>query len=213
MRIYSAWGLTVLDIAKIAFVTGMTFWLGNAFLLGGATAYAPEAASAVDHLPPWINRADRARRHCPPSSAICFGSRRGRARVGRSGWRIVLPSMRFTLVQIGIGALDLTLVTLAMYALLPPEPAGRFRDRAGRLPDSHAPRDGQPCARRPRRHRGHGAGRACRNFQREELLAALLTFRALYFVLPLFLATLSLGLRELCMLARPASGARAMTGA
>ena len=30
-------------------------------------------------------------------------------------------------------------------------------------------------------------------FQREELLAALLTFRALYFVLPLLLATLSLG--------------------
>jgi hypothetical protein len=42
-------------------------------------------------------------------------------------------------------------------------------------------------------------------FQREELLAALLTFRALYFVLPLFLATLSLGLRELRLLARPMS--------
>ena len=55
-RIYSAWGLTVLDIAKIAFITSMTFWLGNAFLLGGATTYAPEAAAAVDHLPLWINR-------------------------------------------------------------------------------------------------------------------------------------------------------------
>ena len=40
-------------------------------------------------------------------------------------------------------------------------------------------------------------------FQREELLAALLTFRALYFVLPLLLASLSLGLREFRMLARP----------
>jgi uncharacterized membrane protein YbhN (UPF0104 family) len=39
-------------------------------------------------------------------------------------------------------------------------------------------------------------------FQREELLAALLTFRALYFVLPLLLASLSLGLREVRMLAR-----------
>ena len=46
----------MVDVAKIAFVTGMTFWLGNAFMLGGATAFAPEAASAVDHLPPWINR-------------------------------------------------------------------------------------------------------------------------------------------------------------
>src|SRR3984957_6027181 len=51
LRIYSVWGLTVVDIAKIAFITGMTFWLGNALLLGGATMYAPEAAAAVDHLP------------------------------------------------------------------------------------------------------------------------------------------------------------------
>ena len=57
LRIYSVWGLTVVDIAKIAFVTGMTFWLGNAFLLGGATVYAPEAATVVDHLPSSINRA------------------------------------------------------------------------------------------------------------------------------------------------------------
>jgi uncharacterized membrane protein YbhN (UPF0104 family) len=45
-------------------------------------------------------------------------------------------------------------------------------------------------------------------FQREELLAALLTFRAVYFVLPVLLATLTLGLRELWMLARPASTGR-----
>ena len=45
LRIYSAWGLSVIDIVKIAFVTGLTFWLGNAFVLGGGMAYAP-----------WINR-------------------------------------------------------------------------------------------------------------------------------------------------------------
>jgi uncharacterized membrane protein YbhN (UPF0104 family) len=39
-------------------------------------------------------------------------------------------------------------------------------------------------------------------FQKEELLAALVTFRALYFVLPLFLAALSLGLREIRVLAK-----------
>jgi uncharacterized membrane protein YbhN (UPF0104 family) len=37
------------------------------------------------------------------------------------------------------------------------------------------------------------------------MLAALLTFRALYFVLPLALASLSLGLRELRLLAHPPS--------
>jgi uncharacterized membrane protein YbhN (UPF0104 family) len=41
-------------------------------------------------------------------------------------------------------------------------------------------------------------------YPREALLAALLTFRALYFLLPLFLASLMLGIRELRMLARAA---------
>jgi uncharacterized membrane protein YbhN (UPF0104 family) len=61
-RIYSARGLTIVDVAKIAFVTGLTFWLGNAFVLGLGMAYAPEAASAVNQLPPWANRGDRADR-------------------------------------------------------------------------------------------------------------------------------------------------------
>jgi glycosyltransferase 2 family protein len=203
LRIYSVWGLTVVDVAKIAFVTGMTFWLGNAFLLGGATAYAPEAASAVDHLPPWINRLIGLG---GLSAIVCYLlwlTPRPRA-VGRSDWRIVLPSMRFPLVQIGIGALDLTFVTMAMYVLLPLVPPVDFvtvlvafltATLLGTV--SHAPG-------------GLGVIEATvlvglARFQREELLAALLTFRALYFVLPLILATLSLGVRELLMLARPAS--------
>jgi uncharacterized membrane protein YbhN (UPF0104 family) len=203
-RIYSVWGLTVVDIAKIAFVTGMTFWLGNAFLLGGATAYAPEAASAVDHLPLWINRAIGLAGLAAIACYLLWLTPRRRA-VGRSGWRIVLPSLRFTLVQIGIGALDLSLVTMAMYILLPPTPAVGFvtvlvifltATLLGTV--SHAPG-------------GLGVIEATMlvglaQFQREELLAALLTFRALYFVLPLLLATISLGLRELRSLARPDHG-------
>jgi hypothetical protein len=203
-RIYSGWGLTVVDIAKIAFVTGLTFWLGNAFLLGGATAYAPEAASAVDHLPSWINRAIGLAGLAAIACYLLWLTPRRRA-VGRAGWRIVLPSLRFTLVQIGIGALDLSLVTMAMYILLPPTPAVGFvtvlvifltATLLGTV--SHAPG-------------GLGVIEATMlvglaQFQREELLAALLTFRALYFVLPLLLATISLGLRELRLLARPDHG-------
>src|SRR5262245_28282635 len=55
-RIYSAWGLTITEVAKIAFVTGLTFWLGNVFVLGVGMIYAPEAASAINQLPPWLNR-------------------------------------------------------------------------------------------------------------------------------------------------------------
>ena len=45
-------------------------------------------------------------------------------------------------------------------------------------------------------------------FRKEELLAALLTFHVLYFVIPLLFATLVLGLRELHLVARRASGRR-----
>ena len=69
-RIYSAWGLSAVDVAKICFVAGLTFWLGNATVLGLGIAYEPLAATAVDQLPPWLNRAvrraraRRARRLC-----------------------------------------------------------------------------------------------------------------------------------------------------
>ena len=205
-RIYSAWGLTVLDIAKIAFITSITFWLGNAFLLGGATAYAPEAAAAVDHLPLWINRMIGVSALVAIACYLLWLAPRRRV-IGRSGWRIVLPSLRFTLVQIGIGALDLTLITLAMYAVLPPNPPVGFITMM--VPFLTATLLGTVS------HAPGGLGvievtmlLGLPQFQREELLAALLTFRALYFVLPLLLATLSLGVRELHLLTRSASARR-----
>src|ERR1700712_3850394 len=55
-RIYSGWGLNAIDVAKICFLAGLTFWLGNAAVLGLGIAYHPEAAANIDQLPPWLNR-------------------------------------------------------------------------------------------------------------------------------------------------------------
>src|SRR6266436_3288139 len=55
-RIYSTWGLDAIAVAKICFVAGLTFWLGNATVLGLGIAYTPQAASAIDQLPAWVNR-------------------------------------------------------------------------------------------------------------------------------------------------------------
>src|ERR1041384_741639 len=33
-RIYSDWHLSAIDVAKICFISGLTFWLGNALVLG-----------------------------------------------------------------------------------------------------------------------------------------------------------------------------------
>src|ERR1700757_710694 len=55
-RIYSAWGLNAIDVAKICFLAGLTFWLGNAAGVGLGIAFHPEAASNIDQLPVWLNR-------------------------------------------------------------------------------------------------------------------------------------------------------------
>ena len=56
-RIYSAWGLDAVEVAKICFIAGLTFWLGNVTVLGFGFAYHPQAASDIDQLPVWFNRA------------------------------------------------------------------------------------------------------------------------------------------------------------
>src|SRR6202050_2211770 len=55
-RIYADYGLTAIDVAKICFLSGLTFWLGNLFVLGFGMASSPSAPNAMDLLPPSINR-------------------------------------------------------------------------------------------------------------------------------------------------------------
>jgi glycosyltransferase 2 family protein len=200
LRIYASWGLNVADVAKIALLTGITFVLGNAFLLGGAVTYAPQAASVVDHLPVAINRGIGLAGLCALACYLIWLGPRGRT-VGRSGWNVTLPGRRMTFVQIAIGTLDLTWVTCAMYTLLPASPSVGFATALVTFltatllgTASHTPG-------------GLGVIEATvlfglPQFHKEELLAALLTFRALYFLLPLCIAALSLTLRELRMIAK-----------
>src|SRR5215467_4023798 len=125
LRIYSAWGLNIIDIAKIAFVTGLTFWLGNAFVLGAGMAYAPAAASAVNQLPPWVNQTIGVAGLMTIVGYLLWLRPRRRL-IGRSSWQIALPSPRSTLLQIGIGILDLGAGAIAVYALLPAYPEVDF---------------------------------------------------------------------------------------
>ena len=204
LRVYSAWGLGVLDVTKIALITGMTFWLGNAFVLGSAVSYAPDAASAVDDLPVWTNRAIGLSALLVIAGYLAWLARRPRS-IGYASWRLVLPNARLTLFQIAIGAADLTFITLAMYSLLPPDPAIGFAPvlvifvtatllgTVSYVPASLGVIEAALLLGLPQ-------------FNKEELLAALLTFRVIYFVIPFLLATLALALRELGLVARPRSG-------
>src|ERR1700687_2114977 len=49
-RIYSGYGLSAIDVAKICFLSGLTFWLGNTFVLRLGMGWHPWGAYAVGSL-------------------------------------------------------------------------------------------------------------------------------------------------------------------
>src|ERR1700726_458144 len=104
-RIYSAWGLNAIDVAKICFLAGLTFWLGNAAVLGLGISCHPEAAAAIDQLPPWLNRATAFAIIVGLVAYVVWVWTQPR-QVGRGPWTVVLPGGPLTLRQIAIGIVD-----------------------------------------------------------------------------------------------------------
>src|ERR1700753_1341706 len=196
-RIYSEYALNAIDVAKICFLSGLTFWLGNLFVLGFGMAYHPSAASAMDLLPPAINRLIAL--GCLAGIVIYFVwlvTGKNRRELGQNGWKVVLPSARLTLLQMLIGVVDLGFCALAMYLLIPADPHIDFISLAvvfilatllgfaSHAPGSLGVFDAAMLVALP-------------EFGREQLLATLLVFRVLYFVIPFGLAISIMGAREL----------------
>jgi glycosyltransferase 2 family protein len=206
-RIYSAWGLNVIDVTKIAFVTGLTFWLGNAFVLGIGMAYEPAVATAIDQLAPWANRLLGLGMLAAIVIYLIWLLPRKRI-VNIHGWLVTLPNAQLTLVQICLGILDLGCSAVAMYVLVPDDPHLDFINVMVAFVlatllgfASHAPG-------------GVGVFDAAmlvglHQYAKEELLAALLLFRLLYYITPFAIALVFLGCRELWMSARAAERKRA----
>jgi uncharacterized membrane protein YbhN (UPF0104 family) len=196
-RIYSEYGLSAVDVAKICFLSGLTFWLGNTFVLGIGMAWHPGAASAMDQLPSAINR------------LLAFGVLSAilayfvwlslgeeRRELGQNGWKVKLPSAPLTLVQILIGVLDLGFCAMAMYLLMPVDPGIDFMSLAvvfilatllgfaSHAPGSIGVFDAAMLVALPQ-------------FGREQLLATLVVFRILYFMIPFGIAISIMGSREI----------------
>jgi uncharacterized membrane protein YbhN (UPF0104 family) len=202
-RVYSAWGLNAIDVAKICFVAGLTFWLGNATVLGLGIAYAPLAASAIDLLPAWFNRSGAILILIVLALYVAWVWRRPRV-VGGEGWSVTLPGGPLTLLQIAIGIVDLSFCALAMYMLVPDEPNIGFVTLAVIFVSatllgfaSHAPG-------------GIGVFDATMlvalwQFDKEDLLAGVLLFRLLYYIVPFALSLVVLGVRELVLAVRGVS--------
>src|SRR5215475_7871594 len=120
-RIYSAHGLSGIEVAKVCFVAGLTFWLGNATVLGLGIVVAPQAASAIDYLPPLANRILALATLGVLATYIVWVWRTPRA-IGRHNWLVTLPNGPMTMLQIGVGIVDLSFCAAAMSMLVSDEP-------------------------------------------------------------------------------------------
>jgi phosphatidylglycerol lysyltransferase len=118
-RLYSAWGLTPLEIAKVVGFTSLTFGLGGLALGGLVLLVEPEVVPwAGAHLPRWALQA----------LAVPFwGAVAGYVVLSRFvrhirvfGHEIELPRLRMALTQVALATVDVAVTAAIFYSLLPP---------------------------------------------------------------------------------------------
>ncbi len=190
-RVYSAWNLDAIEVAKICFIAGLTFWLGNATVLGLGILIHPEA---IHQLPIWLSRAFALMVLVVLCAYVVWVWIKPR-QVGGGQWTVTLPGGPLTLLQIVIGIVDLGFCALAMYVLVPASPHVDFITVAVIFVAatllgfaSHSPG-------------GLGVFDTAMlvglwHFDQTELLAGLLLFRILYYITPFAISLAILAIRE-----------------
>jgi len=194
MHLYMGWGLSAGDVAGMAALNAATFWLGLLVLLGVSLLAAPTSFAHVLPTHVAIGR---------PLGALCLALGGGYllatlflpASVSWRRWRIRMPSFRIALAQIGLSCADWLLAAGVLYVLLPPH-RPPYRDFVGVFlvaqvagVASHVPA-------------GLGVFEVVllslfpRAAAGSSLLAALLAYRIVYYVIPLLIAAGLLGARE-----------------
>ncbi len=194
-RFYTPIGCGAIAVARMCFLVALTFWLGNAAAIGICFTLEPATAAAIDRLPPIANVLTGVFVLGMLAIYLYWVWRTPR-HIGRSGWIVRLPDGPSTLLQIAIGILDLACSAVAMYVLLPSTPSITFAALAvafvlamllgfgSNTPGGLGVFDATMLLALPQ-------------FGTEALLAALLLFRLLYYLLPLGAGLMLLGAREL----------------
>jgi phosphatidylglycerol lysyltransferase len=194
-RIYAGAGLGAAEVAAITAISALTLWIGIFFTLAiGLVLEAPDV-SRIDGLSPEINMALGVAIFAALAAYLLWIARKERA-VTVEGYRLALPGVKSTGAQIVIGLVDLLGAAFALWVLLPPQAVIAFPTFAalfvagmtiGML--SHAP---------------GGAGvieatvlLALPHLPADTLLASLLLWRVVYYLIPFTLALCLLGGSEL----------------
>lgn len=193
-RLYTAWGLSAVEVTQVVVFGAATFWLGFAAMGGAAFVLEPLVLPASLHLP-WLSARLLGALLLGLAAAYLALSLRAAKQVRVGDWDLSLPTGRLALAQLAVASADWALAAGVLYSLLPasapsyPAFLGMFllaqvAGVASQVPGGLGVFEGalllllQPLP----------AG---------TVLAALLAYRGVYYLLPLSLAALLLGGHEL----------------
>lgn len=189
-RIYQVAGLDAADVGRIVGISFLTFSAGIVGTVGLALLFDPVGLPALNALSPAADRMLGAAILLALAAGIAWLARRSR-QLSILGWRFPLPSAPSALAQLAIGAIDIGAAAAALYCLLPTDVVPGFTvfvlifvAAIVATVVSHAP--GGLGVLEATVVLGLGVG------ARPDVVAALVIFRAIYYLLPLALAALGL---------------------
>jgi len=124
-RLYSAWGLSTLEITKVVAFCSLTLWLGF-FTLGGTVfLFEPVMLPKVLHLP-FASAQTLGRIFLAIVAAYLLWTIMSKRSVRIRGWEFSFPTAQVLVAQVVIASMDWALAGGVLYALLPKIPALPF---------------------------------------------------------------------------------------
>jgi glycosyltransferase 2 family protein len=188
--IYGPAGLSAGKVASLTVVAGITFWLGMGLVVGAGFLSASDPVAEIDHFHPLANRLIGAGIICALIVYLVW--------ISRMRWRdaavlgeFKLPGPLLTLGQMALGVIDVCSAAAALYVLLPQDHRLTFPTFATLYSfaamfgiASHAP--GGLGVFEATILQGVGGSQ-------DAVLASLLLFRGVYYVVPFIAAMAMLG--------------------
>lgn len=120
-RLYSHWGLTAVQIAKVVAFCSLTFGLGGLVLGGCILFFEPRAVPFFGSvLPLWAFYLIGIAMWAIVAAYITISSIAGK--LSFRGHEFNLPSWKMAIVQVALASIDVAITAAIFYALLPPTP-------------------------------------------------------------------------------------------
>ncbi|PNE12523.1 MAG: hypothetical protein CR217_03095 [Beijerinckiaceae bacterium] len=192
--IYSQAGLTASKVASLTAIAGVTFWFGMVIVIGAGLAFHASAISAINHLYPLINALIGVSVLGAVLAYLVWVTIRHRI-VTIKGFQLELPGLGLSLGQIALGVIDQCAAAGALYVLLPSHAEMDFFTFAATYVFA--------CILGVLSNAPGGIGvfeatmlKAVPVASEEALLASLVLFRVIYYLVPFLFALAFLGAHE-----------------